>query len=204
MKSLLKRAAIVMAITVIAPIGAYFAFVRNADTTYYTADVKILFDQPQAISSDQGSNSVNKIIQLLPTYEQVITSYSIANKASELSGISPEEIESSLSAQQIERESLSLGTLKTQVLSLEARSTDPQKAIDIVNAASQAFSDYITKQQNDNNVKPENRMVLSVIDPATQPHADPPKSKRTLLLAAAVGFIISVGGVLVFQDSQRA
>lgn len=190
-----SRVMFVVAVTMLATAVAFFAL-RGAVVTY-DADVKILVDQPQIMGSPEGGANLNKILLLVPTYIEMVSSYSVTEKvASELSySTTAQEVQESLSAKQIE---------KTQIMVVSARHDDSEKAKAIATAGSQALIDMIQSQQSEAKVKPEERFIFSILEPANLARANVPNRARTVFLAAVTALIVSVGAVIVFDSARES
>lgn len=190
-----SRVMFVVAVTMLATVIAFFAL-RGAVVTY-DADVKILVDQPQIMGSPAGGANLNKILLLVPTYIEMVYSYSVTEKvASELSNsTTTQEVQESLSAKQIE---------KTQIMVVSARHDDSEKAKAIATAGSQALIDMIQSQQSEAKVKPEERFIFSILEPANLARANVPNRARTVFLAAVTALIVSVGAVIVFDSARES
>lgn len=191
----LSRVMFVVAVTVLATVVAFFAL-RGAVVTY-DADVKILVDQPQIMGSPAGAANLNKILLLVPTYIEMVYSYSVTEKvASELSNsTTTQEVQKSLSAKQI---------ANTQIMVVSARHDDSEKAKAIATAGSQALIDMIQSQQSEAKVKPEERFIFSILEPANLARANAPNRARTVFLAAVTALIVSVGAVIVFDSARES
>lgn len=191
----LSRVMFVVAVTMLATAVAFFAL-RGAVVTY-NADVKILVDQPQIMGSPAGAANLNKILLLVPTYIEMVSSYSVTEKvASELSySTTAQEVQESLSAKQI---------ANTQIMVVSARHDDSEKAKAIATAGSQALIDMIQSQQSEAKVKPEDRFIFSILEPANLARANVPNRARTVFLAAVTALIVSVGAVIVFDSARES
>lgn len=191
----LSRVMFVVAVTMLATAVAFFAL-RGAVVTY-DADVKILVDQPQIMGSPAGAANLNKILLLVPTYIEMVSSYSVTEKvASELSySTTAQEVQESLSAKQI---------ANTQIMVVSARHDDSEKAKAIATAGSQALIDMIQSQQSEAKVKPEERFIFSILEPANLARANVPNRARTVFLAAVTALIVSVGAVIVFDSARES
>lgn len=188
------RVMFVLIVTILAIVTASYA-VRGAEATY-DADVKILVGQPQVIGSTVGGSSLSKILQLLPTYVEMVYSYSIAEKVvNNLPfSVTPQEVQGSLSAKQI---------TQTQILVITGHQNDPEKAKAIATAGSQALIDTVKSQQSEAKVKPEDDIVFSILEPANLAQANPPHKTRTIALAAIAALLVSVGAVIVFDNARQ-
>lgn len=184
---------IFVVVIVVAAAGVSLYTTRDSKTRY-VAVTKILVDQPQTLGLPVGATNVTKIQATIPTYAQVISSYSTAEKVAErLSDLSSEEVQASLTGKAVE---------KTQILVVEVNNRDSDKAVDIANEAAAVFIDNAVKQQDDDKLKREERLVYTVIEPA-QVRAIVPQRQRTALISALAGFVVSLGAVIVFVNSRR-
>lgn len=192
MRTFLFKSFIVIMVAAIAAAVAFFV-VRNEHQSY-TADAEILVDQPQITGAPSGNASISKILQLIPTYAQIATSSSIATEvADQLGDVSADDVRSSISASQVE---------KTQVLSIEVNNSDSDLAEKIASATANTLINRITENQKKLDPKPEDALVLSLIE---QPnvHVNPTHKMRTVALAAVFGLIISAGAFLVMENQRR-
>lgn len=171
-----------------------FYYVKDNQTSY-TASVKILVDQPQTMGSPAGASNLPKLQMLIPTYAQILMSRTIADKVAErVQGIDPQEVQASLVAAPIE---------KTEVLLVQVRNIDEQKAKEIATTAADSFIGGLQKQQDDAKVKPEDRIVASILDPAVDAIADAPQKRRSVLLSILATVIVSTGAVFVYENARR-
>jgi|GEM_PF-4740227 len=192
MKAYIIRAAIVLGVILVAVTG--FLYISRDAQTSYDADVKIMVDQPSQIAAPGGAAGISKIVQLVPTYAEVVLSYSTAQAvAGRLSGVTPEDVHGSLSATPIK---------DTQILVIQAHSNDAEKTINIATETSNVFIDRIEQQDEEFNVKPEDRMVLTVVEPASYVRANVPARTRTAEIVALVAALVSISGIAVFENAR--
>lgn len=192
LKFILPRAIFVLACTGIA-LALAFYLTRDA-TVMYSARVKMLIDQPQSIGTSAGLVNITKAQQLIPTYAQIIMSSSTAERVTEVSpDISAAEAQGSLTSYPVE---------KTQVLFIEAKNVNPRKAIDIANIAAQSLIERVNAWQ-EGQAKPEERLVLSIVESAEYTTPVPSPRKKTVMLAGIAALIITTGGVFVFENARR-
>lgn len=192
MRNFMFKSFIVIVVAVIAASVAYMV-VRNEQQSY-SADAEILVDQPQIIGAPSGNASISKILQLIPTYAQIATSSSIALEvADQVGDITADDVRSSISASQVE---------KTQVLRLEATNSDSDLAEKIASVTANTLINRITKDQKKVDPKPEDALVLSLIE-KPDVHVNPTHKMRTVVLAAIFGAILSTGAFLVMENQRR-
>lgn len=194
MRFILTRALIVAAAVVLPTI---VALIVTANTkSNFEATTKILIDQPSLVLTPQGAiNPVGKIVQLIPTYVEIIQSYPTAEAVSKsLSNISTDEVKSSLTASKIE---------DTQVLKIQVNNSNASKAKQIASKTADVFIDKVSKDQENVKVNPENRLELSIIEPAFVTEKAPAVT-RTAGLAAVMGLVISISGIAIYENAKRS
>lgn len=177
-------------------IGGLSYMYTNDIPVVYSAKIKLLVDQKPY------SNSITQIQQSLPTFKEIGTSYIIAEKINqEQPDISVLEAKNALTANVID---------KTQVLVLQARHSDAEKAVLIVSSASDALIEIISEQQMPEKLETSTRLsasqstfIFTVLDPALTAEAESPKKLRTILISVISTLFVSSGGVLVLEHSRR-
>lgn len=92
----------------------------------------------------------------------------------------------------------------TQILTVTANSDEAQKAINIAMAAAGVLVHRIEKQQEENEVVPEQMIVLSIIDPASFAVVNKPNRERTILISAIAAFVLTMSAIIVFENSRRS
>ncbi len=196
---ILLRLVVILVITGLVTGIAFFS-TSNSQVTY-DATSKLLVDQPGLIGSSTGQESVVKVQLLVPTYAQIVMSYSTAAAVSdELGDVSPQEALGSLSASTLSASQQE----RTQVLSISTKTNDAKKSMDIANAAGRALIARVNKEQDNSKLKQEDRLTVSVIEPATFATMNAPQRGRTTLLAAIATLIVSTGAVLVFENARSS
>lgn len=192
-KFLVPRAVFVLAIVLVVTGIAFFT--TSGAEPKYDSTVKLLVDQPQTIGLPSGITNVSKLQQLVPTYAQLVMSYSTAEGvAAMVPGVSALEVMNSINATAIE---------KTQILVINVRHSDARKSMDISTAAAQVLMNRISDQQQQLQLKPEERLIISVVEPAAYVKPILPNRKRSILMAALAALIVSTGAVIVFENARR-
>lgn len=194
MRFVLIRAFIIIAAILLAVIAGIIYV--NRQSTTYDAKAKILIDQPRLILLPNGAvNPIIKIGQLMSTYVEEVQSYPMADEvAKRLSGVSTEEVQKSLSAAKIE---------DTQIFIIDANNSRAVRAQDIAATAADVFMEKVQKDQERAKVVPEDRLVLSVVDPPLSKEIAPAKNK-TIGMAALFGLVFSVSGVAIYENARRS
>lgn len=163
----------------------------------YQASTTVQFDQPRLIANgDQGQATTNKLVNLMPTYASVIKSDQVLTKVQKSlqTRTSTLTLRNRLSVSPVER---------TLQILITAHDKEPQVAISLVNATVKATQDYFTEVQTAGQVPPEIRYKITALQRPNAYRA-PRNEVRTLILAAAIGFVIMVGVAFVLEYIDRS
>ncbi|RJQ42370.1 MAG: hypothetical protein C4534_10720, partial [Gaiellales bacterium] len=94
-KRLFLQVLAVLLVTGIAGLIAAYS-TRNAESSFH-ATAKVLVDQPQTIGPPSGSSNVVKIQAMMPTYAEIVSSYTnVRQVADRLGAYSADEIQGAL------------------------------------------------------------------------------------------------------------
>lgn len=163
----------------------------------YLASTNLEFDQPRLIAGgDQGMATTNKLVNLMPTYASVIKSDQVLAKVQKAlqTRTSTLTLRNRLTVAPVER---------TLQVSITAHDKDPQVAISLVNATVKATQEYFTEVQTAGQVPPELRYQITPLQRPSSYRASRNEA-RTLILAAAIGFVIMVGIAFVLEYIDRS
>jgi capsular polysaccharide biosynthesis protein len=181
LETLKKRLLLIVSITVIAAIisGVVSYFVL---TPIYQASTQILVNQKE--TKDQSlynSNQVQTNLQLINTYNVIITSPAILDIVSE-------ELNLDMTAAQLKGK-ITVGSEKdSQVVNLSVQDPDAKVAAQIANKTAEVFKEEISDIMNVNNVS-----ILAKADVTENPSPIKPRPLLNVAIAMIVGLMASVG-----------
>lgn len=163
----------------------------------YQATTILEFDQPRLIANgDQGQATTNKLLGLMPTYASVISGDQVLTKVQKALRVS--------TSTQALRSRLQVANIPTTLqISVTGSDRDPAVAVNLVNATVQATQAYFDEVQVAAQVPPEARYRITALRRPTafRPTRNEP---RTLILAAAIGFVIMLGVAFVLEYIDRS
>ncbi|PLS01506.1 YveK family protein [Neobacillus cucumis] len=179
-ETLKKRLWLIVSITVIAAlvsgIISYFYL-----TPIYQASTQILVNQTKNEQSVYSSNEVQTNLQLINTYNVIITSPAILDIVIIQLGLD-------MSADQL-KSKITVGSEKdSQVVNLSVQDPDPKVAAEIANKTAEVF-----KSQIPNIMKVDNVSILAKADVTQNPSPIKPRPLLNVAIAIVVGLMAGVG-----------
>ncbi|WP_066248468.1 YveK family protein [Neobacillus drentensis] len=180
LETLKKRLLLIVSITVIAAIisgvvSYYFL------TPIYQASTQILVNQKKDAQSLYNSNEVQTNLQLINTYNVIITSPAILDIVSK-------ELDLSMTAAQL-KEKITVGSEKdSQVVNLSVQDPDATVAAQIANKTAEVFKKEIANIMNVDNVS-----ILAKADVSENPTPIKPRPLLNVAIAIVVGLMAGVG-----------
>jgi capsular polysaccharide biosynthesis protein len=180
LETLKKRLLLIVSITVIAAIisgvvSYYFL------TPIYQASTQILVNQKKNDQSLYQTNQVQTNLQLINTYNVIITSPAILDIVSK-------ELDLNMTAAQL-KEKITVGSEKdSQVVNLSVQDPDAEVAAQIANKTAAVFKKEISKIMNVDNVS-----VLAKADVGENPSPIKPQPLLNVAIAIVVGLMAGVG-----------
>ncbi|MEH7073645.1 YveK family protein [Neobacillus drentensis] len=180
LETLKKRLVLIVSITVIAAIisgvvSYYFL------TPIYQASTQILVNQKENKQSLYQTNEVQTNLQLINTYNVIITSPAILDIVSK-------ELDLNMTAAQL-KEKITVGSEKdSQVVNLSVQDPDAKAAAQIANKTAEVFKKEISNIMNVNNVS-----ILAKADVSENPAPIKPRPLLNVAIAMIVGLMAGVG-----------
>ncbi|WP_316569299.1 Wzz/FepE/Etk N-terminal domain-containing protein [Neobacillus sp. YIM B06451] len=180
LETLKKRIRMILGITFavvfISALVSYFVL-----TPIYEASTQILVNQAKNEQSAYNYNEVQTNLQLINTYNVIITSPAILDPV-------VEKLDGDYTTSQLHSK-ITVGSEKqSQVVNITVQDEDPQTAAKIANTIAEEFKDKIVSIMNIDNV--------SILSPATVMDGQAPVKPKPLLnvaIALVVGLMLGVG-----------
>ncbi|SMQ85082.1 Capsular polysaccharide biosynthesis protein [Bacillus sp. OV166] len=180
LETLKKRLLLIVSITLVAAIisGVVSYFLL---TPIYQASTQILVNQKKNEQSVYNSNEVQTNLQLINTYNVIITSPVILDKVSK-------ELDLNMTAAQL-KEKITVGSEKdSQVVNLSVQDPDAEVATQIANKTAEVFKKEIANIMNVDNVS-----ILAKADITENPDPIKPRPLLNVAIAIVVGLMAGVG-----------
>ncbi|MBT2730146.1 capsular biosynthesis protein [Bacillus sp. ISL-75] len=180
LETLKKRLLLIVSITLIAAIVSgvvsYFFL-----TPIYQASTQILVNQKKSEQSLYSANEVQTNLQLINTYNVIITSPAILDKVSE-------ELDLNMTAAQLKGK-ITVGSEKdSQVVNLSVQDPSADVAAQIANKTAEVFKKEIANIMNVDNVS-----ILAKADVTENPAPIKPRPLLNVAIAIVVGLMAGVG-----------
>ncbi|MBT2723998.1 YveK family protein [Bacillus sp. ISL-46] len=180
LETLKKRLLLIVSITLIAAIVSgvvsYFFL-----TPTYQASTQILVNQKSKEQSLYSTSEVQTNLQLINTYNVIITSPAILDKVSE-------ELDLNMTAAQL-KEKITVGSEKdSQVVNLLVQDPNAEVAAQIANKTAEVFKKEIANIMNVDNVS-----ILAKADVTENPAPIKPRPLLNVAIAIVVGLMAGVG-----------
>ncbi|MGF6953412.1 capsular polysaccharide biosynthesis protein [Neobacillus sp. B4I6] len=180
LETLKKRLLLIVSITLVAAIisgvVSYFFL-----TPIYQASTQILVNQKKSDQSLYSANEVQTNLQLINTYNVIITSPAILDKVSE-------ELDLNMTAAQL-KEKITVGSEKdSQVVNLSVQDPNAEVAAQIANKTAEVFKKEIANIMNVDNVS-----ILAKADVTENPAPIKPRPLLNVAIAIVVGLMAGVG-----------
>lgn len=179
-ETLKKRLWLIVSITVIAAvisgvISYYFL------TPIYQASTQILVNQTKNEQGVYNSNEVQTNLQLINTYNVIITSPAILDIVSK-------ELDLNMTASKL-KDKITVGSEKdSQVVNLSVQDSSPEVAAQIANKTAEVF-----KRQIPSIMKVDNISILAKADVSENPSPIKPRPLLNVVIAIVVGLMAGVG-----------
>lgn len=180
LETLKKRLLLIVSITVIAGLvsGIISFYVL---TPIYQASTQILVNQAKGDQSMYNPGEVQTNLQLINTYNVIITSPAILDIVSK-------ELDLDLTASQL-KEKITVGSEKdSQVVNLSVQDPDAKVAAQIANKTAEVFQSEISKI-----MKVDNVSILAKADVSENPSPIKPRPLLNIAIAIVVGLMAGVG-----------
>jgi capsular polysaccharide biosynthesis protein len=180
LETLKKRLLLIVSITVIAGLvsGIISFYVL---TPIYQASTQILVNQAKGDQSMYNPGEVQTNLQLINTYNVIITSPAILDIVSK-------ELDLDLTASQL-KEKITVGSEKdSQVVNLSVQDPDAKVAAQIANKTAEVFKSEISKI-----MKVDNVSILAKADVSENPSPIKPRPLLNIAIAIVVGLMAGVG-----------
>ncbi|MDQ1143754.1 capsular polysaccharide biosynthesis protein [Bacillus sp. SORGH_AS 510] len=180
LETLKKRLLLIVSITVIAGLvsGIVSFYVL---TPIYQASTQILVNQAKGDQSMYNPGEVQTNLQLINTYNVIITSPAILDIVSK-------ELDLDLTASQL-KEKITVGSEKdSQVVNLSVQDPDAKVAAQIANKTAEVFQSEISKI-----MKVDNVSILAKADVSENPSPIKPRPLVNIAIAIVVGLMAGVG-----------
>lgn len=180
LETLKKRLLLIVSITVIAGLvsGIISFYVL---TPIYQASTQILVNQAKGDQSMYNPGEVQTNLQLINTYNVIITSPAILDIVSK-------ELDLDLTASQL-KEKITVGSEKdSQVVNLSVQDPDAKVAAQIANKTAEVFKKEISKI-----MKVDNVSILAKADVSENPSPIKPRPLLNIAIAIVVGLMAGVG-----------
>lgn len=180
LQTLKKRLLLIVSVTLIAAIVSgvvsYFFL-----TPIYQASTQILVNQKKNDQSLYSGNEVQTNLQLINTYNVIITSPAILDIVSK-------ELDLNMTAAQL-KEKITVGSEKdSQVVNLLVQDANADEAAQIANKTAQVFKKEIANIMNVDNVS-----ILAKADVTENPSPIKPRPLLNVAIAIVVGLMAGVG-----------
>ncbi|MDR4949916.1 YveK family protein [Neobacillus cucumis] len=179
-ETLKKRLWLIMSITIIAALASgiisYFFL-----TPIYQASTQILVNQTKNDQTLYNSNEVQTNLQLINTYNVIITSPAILDIVSK-------ELDLNMTASQL-KDKITVGSeSQSQVVNLSVQDSSPKVAAQIANKTAEVF-----KREIPNIMKVDNVSILAKADISDNPSPIKPRPLLNIAIAIVVGLMVGVG-----------
>ncbi|MBM7652552.1 YveK family protein [Neobacillus cucumis] len=178
--TLKKRLRLIVSLTIIAALASgiisYFFL-----TPIYQASTQILVNQTKSDQALYNYNEVQTNLQLVNTYNVIITSPAILDIVSK-------ELDLNMTATQLKEKLTVASENNSQVVNLSAQDPDPKVAAQIANKTAEVFKRQITKI-----MKVDNVSILAKADVSENPSPIKPRPLLNIVIAMVVGLMVGVG-----------
>ncbi|MEK4424526.1 YveK family protein [Solibacillus sp. FSL K6-1523] len=150
-------------------------------TPIYQAQTQILVNQNNNTNEPYSRSQIETDIQLINTYNVIITSPAILNKVIERMKINmlPEKLKEQIT---LTNES------DSKVINIIVEDSSPQQAVDISNTVADVFKEEIPKLMNVDNIN-----ILSVAKLSENPNPIKPNKTLNITIAAVIGLMLGIG-----------
>lgn len=186
LSTLKKRIVLIIATVVIAmgiaAVVSYFFL-----TPIYQASTQILVNQQKYEQNQFNTQEIQTNLQLINTYNVIITSPAILSKVIENLDLdtTPAELKNKISVNSAQN---------SQVVNVTVQDTESFRAVDIANTTAEVFQDEIKVLMNVDNVN-----ILSPAVNSENPSPVKPQKLLNIAIAAVVGLMIGVGVAFLLE-----
>ena len=170
-------------------IGIGIAIVFNSYilTTNYLAQTQILVNQKADNEATYSWNQIEAELQLINTYNDVITSPLILNKVRE-------ELQLERTTEQLSYQIKLSSESESKVLYIEVVDSDPELAVNIANTTVEIFKEEIPTLMNIDNIN-----VLSKASLSDNPIPVSPNKGLNLVTGAVIGTLLGIGWAFLLE-----
>ncbi|ATP39445.1 capsular biosynthesis protein [Solibacillus sp. R5-41] len=185
-KIIKKRLVLIVILTVIS-VGIAAGISFYVLTPIYEAQTQILVNQKSNSEEAYSWSQMETDLQLINTYNVIITSPVILNKVIEKQGINilPETLKEQIT---LTNES------NSKVINIIVEDSSSQQAVEISNTVAEVFKEEIPKLMNVDNIN-----ILSVAKLSENPTPVKPNKMRNIAIAAVIGLMLGIGLAFLFE-----
>ncbi|MEZ7172911.1 YveK family protein [Sporosarcina sp. OR05] len=179
--STLKKRIVLIITTVMIAIGLAAIVSYFFLTPIYQASTQILVNQQKYEQNQFNTQEIQANLQLINTYNVIITSPAILTKVIEILDLetTPVELKSKITVNSAQN---------SQVVNVTVQDTESFRAVDIANTTAEVFQNEIKQLMNVDNVN-----ILSSAVNSENPTPVKPQKLLNIAIAAVVGLMIGVG-----------
>ncbi|MDN4605939.1 YveK family protein [Sporosarcina highlanderae] len=179
-RTLKKRIVLIISLTIIAmgiaAVASYYFI-----TPIYQASTQILVNQKNEQSNQFNTQEIQMNLQLINTYNVIITSPAILSKVIE-------NLDLDITPAQLKTQLTVSSAQNSQVVNLTVQDTEHFRAVDIANTTAEVFQEEIQNLMNVDNVN-----ILSPAVNVDFPSPVKPQKLLNIAIAAVVGLMLGVG-----------
>jgi capsular polysaccharide biosynthesis protein len=181
-----ERLLLIISLTIVA-VGIAAVLNFYVLTPIYLAQTQVLVNQKSEGEQIYSWNQIEADIQLINTYNDVITSPIILNDV-------VEELQLNISPEQLSSQIRLSNESDSKVLYIEVKDTDPVLAVNIANTTVEVFKEKIPSLMNTDNIN-----ILSTAKLSENPTPVSPNKKLNLATGALIGIVLGIGLAFVLE-----
>ena len=179
-KIIKKRLLLIISLT-IASVGIAIVLSFYIFTPIYQANTQILVNPNGSGEEAYSWTQIETDLQLISTYNNVITSPIILSKVIE-------ELELDTTPEQLTNQITLLSEDDSKVLNLEVQDSNPELAVSIANTTVEVFKEEIPNLMNVDNIN-----ILSIAKLSENPSPIKPDKKLNIVIGAIIGIMLGIG-----------